>query len=115
MQTATRTTIRRFSSLRRQVFSSTRLPTKNNFFRGYHATSTFSADALDMADTFSRRHVGPSEQDAKCMLETIGFESFDALTKSTVPPDILTDKELNLEPALTESEALNRIKEMADK
>ena len=59
--------------------------------------------------------VGPSEEEAKSMLATIGFDSFDALVKSTVPPNILADKKLNLEPARTESEALARIKEFADK
>lgn len=49
------------------------------------------------------------------MLATIGFDSFDALAKSTVPPNILTDKELNLEPAMTESQALTRIGQYAKK
>ena len=49
------------------------------------------------------------------MLASIGFDSFDALVKSTVPPNILTDKALNLEPARTESEALSKIREYADK
>lgn len=49
------------------------------------------------------------------MLETIGFDSFDALAKSTVPPNILTPKALDLEPVRTESEALNHLKKMAKK
>jgi glycine dehydrogenase len=49
------------------------------------------------------------------MLATIGFDSFEGLQKSTVPANILADKELNLEPARTESEALLRIKEFAAK
>eukprot|EP00978_Attheya_sp_CCMP212_P006946 scaffold16220_cov51-Attheya_sp.AAC.9 len=39
----------------------------------------------------------------------------DALFVSTIPPDIMAAKELSLEPAMTESEALARIKEMASK
>lgn len=49
------------------------------------------------------------------MLETIGFDSFEALAKSTVPPNILTSKTLDLEPSRTESEALNHLKKMAKK
>ena len=49
------------------------------------------------------------------MLATIGFNSFDELVKSTVPADILTDKELKLEAPRTESEALQKIKEYASK
>jgi glycine dehydrogenase len=49
------------------------------------------------------------------MLARIGFDSLDALVKSTVPANILTDKMLDLEPARTESEALARIREYANK
>jgi len=49
------------------------------------------------------------------MLATIGFQDFDGLAKSTVPPNILSDKMLDLEPALTESEAINRLKSFTDK
>jgi glycine dehydrogenase len=82
--------------------------------RAFHA-SAVSADALDMKDTFARRHVGPSPEDSKSMLATIGFDSFEGLIKSTVPPNILSPRDLALEPARTESEALHRIKEMAKK
>lgn len=49
------------------------------------------------------------------MLATIGFNSFDALVKSTVPPNILADRELSLDPPLTESEALDKLKTMVSK
>mmetsp|Transcript_14398 Transcript_14398/g.40001 ORF Transcript_14398/g.40001 Transcript_14398/m.40001 type:complete len:1011 (+) Transcript_14398:63-3095(+) len=80
----------------------------------FHSSAVLS-DALDMVDTFKRRHVGPTDEDAKSMLSTIGFKSFDELVVSTVPAQILSEKELELEPVRTESEALNRIKEYASK
>jgi glycine dehydrogenase len=49
------------------------------------------------------------------MLQTIGFESFDELVKSTVPADIMTDKPLSLDDPLSESEALAKIKTFADR
>lgn len=49
------------------------------------------------------------------MLATIGFDSFDALTKSTVPANILTSKPMNLDSPLSESEALLKLKGMAMK
>lgn len=49
------------------------------------------------------------------MLASIGFDSMEALIKSTVPANILSDKELDLEEALTESEALHKIKQYAAK
>lgn len=53
--------------------------------------------------------------ESKNMLATIGFDSFDALIKSTVPPNILTKKPLDLDPVMTESEALAKMKEFASK
>lgn len=49
------------------------------------------------------------------MLKSIGFDSFDALIKSTVPQNILSDKELDLDAPMTESEALAKMKEYASK
>jgi glycine dehydrogenase len=49
------------------------------------------------------------------MLKTVGFDSFQGLVTSTIPPNILAKKELTLEPARTETEALVRIKQFADK
>ena len=49
------------------------------------------------------------------MLKTIGFNDFDGLIESTVPPNILAHKALDLEPARTESEALAHLRKMANK
>ena len=54
-------------------------------------------------------------EESTSMLQTIGFESFDELVKSTVPADIMTDKPLSLEDPMSESEALTQIKRFADK
>ena len=59
--------------------------------------------------------MGPQEEDARAMLESIGFSSLDAMVTSTVPSNILTTKELDLQPAMTESEALSAIQSMASK
>eukprot|EP00585_Thalassiosira_rotula_P013497 CAMPEP_0196132250 /NCGR_PEP_ID=MMETSP0910-20130528/1958_1 /TAXON_ID=49265 /ORGANISM="Thalassiosira rotula, Strain GSO102" /LENGTH=1027 /DNA_ID=CAMNT_0041391847 /DNA_START=143 /DNA_END=3226 /DNA_ORIENTATION=+ len=83
--------------------------------RAIHSTSILSADALDMADTFSRRHVGPNDEDIKLMLQSIGFDSLDSLVSATVPSNILSSKPLSLQPAMSESEALTAIGKMANK
>ena len=49
------------------------------------------------------------------MLASIGFDSFSGLAKSTVPANIMANKELDLQPAMTESEALNKIQSYAKK
>jgi glycine dehydrogenase len=59
--------------------------------------------------------VGPSEEETKTMLSTIGFDSLDTLVKSTVPPNIQAPRKLRLEPPRTESEALSRVREFAAK
>lgn len=73
-----------------------------------------SIDALDMTDTFARRHMGPRLEESTSMLQTIGLESFEQLVESTVPADIMTDKPLSLADPMSESEALAQIRAFAD-
>ena len=49
------------------------------------------------------------------MLATIGFDSFEALVKSTVPPQIMSPRELQLDEPLTETEALTKLRKLANK
>ena len=69
---------------------------------------------LSPADTFARRHVGPSEADRASMLGTLGAASLDALIEETVPSSIHLRRPLNLPPPLSESELLNRITAIAE-
>jgi len=88
---------------------------KRNYYASTVALSTRDRDALDMTDTFDRRHMGPSSKDAALMLKRIGFDSFESLLKSTVPSGITLPKELEMDDALSESEALRSLKTMTDK
>eukprot|EP00934_Nitzschia_sp_Nitz4_P000180 Nitzschia sp. Nitz4//scaffold4_size323378//221111//224343//NITZ4_000686-RA/size323378-snap-gene-0.466-mRNA-1//-1//CDS//3329553477//180//frame0 len=83
--------------------------------RLFHTSSKLGEDALDMADSFKHRHLGPRFEESKSMLAAIGFDSFDALVKSTVPEQILAPKPLSMDAPLSESEALTKIKGYADK
>ena len=67
-----------------------------------------------MCDDFARRHIGPSTNDAQNMLGVIGFDSFKAMVKSTVPANILAHKELDMDPAMTETEALQHLKQVSN-
>ena len=69
---------------------------------------------LSPVDTFSRRHVGPSEGDRTVMLGALGAASLDALIEETVPPSIHLRRPLNLPAALSESELLARITSIAE-
>lgn len=66
-------------------------------------------------DIFSKRHIGPSFEDQQEMLTTIGRNSIDELVEQTIPANIRLEKELDLEPALSEFEYLAHVKELAGK
>ena len=62
---------------------------------------------LSFTDTFDQRHIGPSDADVDAMLDTLGYESLDALVDATIPDSIRTDEPLDLPPALTEQQVLD--------
>jgi glycine dehydrogenase len=69
--------------------------------------------ANDAATTFVRRHIGPSPRDVAAMLETVGAKSLEALMSETLPASIRQKTPLDLGPALSETEALAHMKELA--
>ncbi|CAM9892044.1 unnamed protein product [Pylaiella littoralis] len=66
-------------------------------------------------DTFARRHIGPSDADVEVMMKAVGVTSLDNLVDRTVPHSIRLDKPLDLDDAMTESEALDAIRKIANK
>ena len=72
----------------------------------------FSSDPLALQDDFARRHIGPSAKDSKNMLGVIGFDDMESMVKSTVPANILMDRPLAMDPAMTETEAVKHLKEV---
>jgi glycine dehydrogenase len=64
---------------------------------------------------FTRRHIGPSEEEVRAMLRDVGFESLDALIDATVPKNIRLDRKLNLPEAKSETEALTELQMIANK
>jgi glycine dehydrogenase len=68
-----------------------------------------------VTDKFSSRHIGPRDNDVDNMLSACGVSSIDQLIDQTIPAKIRLNKKLNLNPALTEYEYLNHIKELASK
>src|ERR1700755_439547 len=69
--------------------------------------------ANDAATTFVRRHIGPSPRDVAAMLETVGAPSLSALMSETLPAAIWQKAPLDLGPALSETEALAHMRELA--
>jgi len=67
----------------------------------------------DAATSFVRRHIGPSPRDVQAMLEAVGAKSLDALMAETLPSSIRQKAPLDLGRALSETEALAHMSELA--
>src|ERR1700710_931013 len=67
----------------------------------------------DVAVTFARRHIGPSPRDIAAMLESVGAKSLEALMAETLPSSIRQQTPLDLGAALSETEALAHMRELA--
>ncbi len=65
--------------------------------------------------TFSRRHIGPNEQEKAAMLNKIGAASIAELIDKTIPSHIRLNGELTVDSALTEQEYLQHITQLASK
>src|SRR5262249_43446832 len=63
---------------------------------------------------FEQRHIGLASDDIEAMLHAVGVESMEALIDQTVPASIRRAAPLALEPALSEVEALARLRARAD-
>jgi glycine dehydrogenase len=73
-----------------------------------------SAADFDPSD-FSRRHIGPSPADMAEMLSTIGASDIDELISQTVPDAIRQAAPLALPAGISETEALQKLRIIADK
>lgn len=70
-------------------------------------------DQLEGHDAFVSRHVGPNDAEIEQMLETIGYNSLDAMTDAIVPASIRSKNELNLPDSITEVDALAKLRAIA--
>src|SRR5712671_199889 len=69
--------------------------------------------ADEAATTFVRRHIGPSPRDISAMLETVGAKTLGELMAETLPSSIRQKMPLDLGAALSETEALAHMGELA--
>ena len=65
-------------------------------------------------NTFTARHIGPTQADVTAMLETIGQKSLDTLIEAVVPSAIRSSEPLNIGDSKTERELLDELKTIAD-
>src|SRR6266550_6163593 len=71
--------------------------------------------ALAPAESFVRRHIGPTEADVADMLAALGYDSMDALIDATIPAGIRYRSGLNLPDGRSESQVLADFRAMAAK
>lgn len=67
------------------------------------------------SDEFVRRHIGPAPADVAHMLSVLGVDSTEQLLDETLPASIRSAEPLALGDAVTEVEALRRLRALADK
>src|SRR5471030_2773154 len=70
---------------------------------------------LDTRNEFIARHIGPRSGDEQAMLNSLGFDSLEALSASVIPDSIKGTSVLGLEDGLSEADALALIKSIASK
>ena len=66
-------------------------------------------------EVFAERHIGPSDKDVAEMLGTVGADSLDGLIAEAVPASILDPGKLTFGPALTETETITFLRQVAAK
>lgn len=74
-----------------------------------------SLRALEQHDAFVERHIGPNDAEIAQMLHAIGHDSLDAMTDAIVPAGIKSPTPLALPAAISEVEALAKIRAIADR
>src|SRR5688572_1551387 len=65
------------------------------------------------SDPSVARHIGPSEDEVRDMLDSLGFQSLDQLADVTVPESIRLRRPLKLGPARGEHELLRELRDIA--
>jgi glycine cleavage system P protein (glycine dehydrogenase) len=71
--------------------------------------------ALEAADSFVSRHIGPSETDIAAMLHEVGAATLDELAAKTVPPAIRSSQPLDLPPPIDEAAVMTELRALAAK
>ena len=102
---------------RRPFYSSSATDKTNN-----NETPAIQNSVFDPLDTFSRRHIGPSQDATKLMLDALDppVKSLDDFVKEVLPPDILNTKDIIIkgprgvsENGYSESQLIARLRTIA--
>ena len=72
-----------------------------------------SLTALEQADAFVGRHIGPRDEDVATMLDAVGYESLDALMDAAVPASIRAEIPADFPESRTERDVLAELAALA--
>ncbi len=78
-------------------------------------TTRTSLASLEHHDAFIERHIGPNDGEIAAMLKTVGHDSLESMTDAIVPASIKSASPLALPNAISEVEALAKIRAIANK
>jgi glycine dehydrogenase len=76
------------------------------------APSSKSQTSVSIPKGFPERHIGPSEESCTELLQVLGYDSLDSLIADAVPESIRLEKSLSLPEALSETDALEELREI---
>jgi glycine dehydrogenase len=80
-----------------------------------HQPPLFSVFPMNVHSTFASRHLGVLGQDRDAMLHSLGYQEMEALIADAVPAVIRQHESLNLPEALSEVDAMARLKAVMSK
>ena len=67
-----------------------------------------------MSTNFKSRHIGPRSEQTKKMLEELGFDNLEEMSDSVIPKDILSHKNLDPFPSLSEVSILDKLRKLVN-
>src|SRR5207253_2864601 len=82
--------------------------------KGTDVTQSPRLPELEHHDDFVARHIGPGPDEQAAMLATLGLSSLAELIERVVPESIRWDKPLDLPGPVSETEALDCLRALAD-
>ena len=66
-------------------------------------------------DQFANRHIGPDADEARSMLEAVGFDSMESFMGTVIPESIRSPRPISLPKELSENAALSRLRKIISK
>ena len=73
------------------------------------------SNAHSLVSPFVSRHIGPREHEIEAMLHELGYRSLDELTSAVIPSNIADNTRMHLQAGVTEEQALEELRSIANK